>query len=200
MTDIIQLKIILKEVEPTVWRRVQVPADYPLRRAHDVVQAAMGWFDMHLHEFRIGHKVYGQPEIEGDLAFGTRIYNDRNIKLGKIAEKGLHGFEYVYDFGDDWRHDIRIEKATPPDGAVAYPVLVDWSGACPPEDVGGPPGYAEFLQAINDPDHEEHEDVATWWGEDSFDTGYLDLDAVNAMLGRIRAARRKGSKRPPTGS
>lgn len=200
MTDIVQLRITLLDVEPPVWRRVLVPADYPLRRVHDVIQATMGWYDMHLHEFKIGPKSYGQPEVEGGVSFGTRIFSDKNVKLGGIVEKGIRSFLYVYDLGDDWRHEIAVEKVTPPEDGVEYPVLVEWSGACPPEDVGGPPGYGDFLKAINDPEHEDHEDVIAWWGEDSFDTGFLDLDAVNAMLGRIRAARRKGPRRAAAGS
>ncbi|SOE01516.1 plasmid pRiA4b ORF-3 family protein [Caenispirillum bisanense] len=201
MTDIIQLKITLMDVDPPVWRRVQVPADYPLRRVHDVIQATMGWFDMHLHEFRIGGKIYGEPDIEGDLAFGTqgtRIHSDRNVKLGTIVARGVPTFDYVYDFGDDWRHEVAVEKVMPSEDGVDYPVLLDWSGACPPEDCGGSTGYADFLAAINDPDHEEHDEVADWWGEDSFDTGFLDLEAVRAMLGRIRAARRTVPRRKAT--
>lgn len=195
MPDIVQLKITLKGVEPPVWRRVQVPADYPLRRVHDVIQAVMGWLDYHLHEFRVGGKVYGQPEVDGESFGGVRIASDRNVRLGAVVERGETSFTYTYDFGDDWVHEVLVEKVMPPAEGVEYPILVDWSGACPPEDCGGPPGYEAFLEAINDPEHPDHEEVAEWFGEDSFDTGHLYLDAVEAMLSRIRAARRKGPRR-----
>lgn len=87
---------------------------------------------------------------------------------------------------------MKVVRTLAPEQGVDYPVLLEWSGACPPEDVGGPPGYAEFLQAITDPQHEAHQDAVAWNGDDSFDTQFLDLDAVNATLSRIRSLRRKG--------
>jgi hypothetical protein len=195
MTDIVELKVRLRDVEPPVMRRVQIPGDYSLHRVHDVIQAVMGWYDMHLHEFKVGGKTYGQPDIEGELSFGVRIYDDRNIKLGKLIERGVREFTYTYDLGDDWQHDVEVVRTLAPEQGVDYPVLVEWSGACPPEDVGGPPGYEEFLKAISDPEHEEHDDVVAWSGGD-FDPQFLDLEAVDAMLGRIRASRRKGPRKP----
>lgn len=190
MTAIVEVKITLREVELQVTRRVHVPADYSLRRIHDVIQAVMGWYDMHLHEFKVGEKTYGLPDLEGELSFGVRIYDDRNIKLGKLIERGVREFTYTYDLGDDWQHDVEVVQTLAPEQGVDYPVLLDWSGACPPEDVGGPPGYAEFLDAISDPQHERHEELIEWSGGD-FDPQFLDLEVVEVMLGRIRASRRK---------
>ncbi|KJS41158.1 MAG: hypothetical protein VR70_05250 [Rhodospirillaceae bacterium BRH_c57] len=194
MTDIVELKITLRDVEPQVTRLVQIPGGYSLRRVHDVIQAVMGWYDMHLHDFKVGDKTYGVPDLDGPISFGIRTYDDRNIKLEKLIERGVTAFTYIYDFGDDWTHDVQVMRTLAPEEGVDYPVLLEWSGACPPEDVGGPPGYADFLEAINDPEHEAHEDVVAWNGEVSFDTQFLDMDAVNAMLSRIRASRRKGPR------
>lgn len=140
MTDIVELKVILRDIEPPVMRRVQIPGDYSLRRVHDVIQVVMGWYDMHLYEFKLGEKTYGQPDIEGELSFGVRIFDDRNIKLEKLIERGVREFTYTYDLGDDWQHDVEVVRTLAPEQGVDYPVLVEWSRACPPEDVGGPPG------------------------------------------------------------
>ena len=195
--EILQIKITLLDVRPPVWRRVQVPRDLTLRRLHDVIQAAMGWFDCHLHQFEIGDRTYGQAELEeGDDAFGFRLYNDKNTRLNKLVEWNVDRFVYTYDFGDGWEHEIRIEKDARAEPGVEYPIFIDGKRRCPPEDCGGPPGFEEFLHAVNDENHPEHEDLLAWYGE-PFDPDNLELDTVEAMLSRIRGQRRKGPRKGP---
>ncbi len=188
---IVQLKIKLSDIDPPIWRRIKVPADFPLRRLHDVIQAVFDWLDYHLHQFEVGDRIYGSPK-QGDGDFGEKhLYSDRNIKLGALLDRGVQRFIYRYDFGDDWEHVITVEQITDPEDGVEYPILVDGARRAPPEDCGGPPGFEAFLEAMLDEGHEEHVALMDWYGE-HFDPDDMELDAVEAMLGRIRASRRKG--------
>ena len=188
---IVRLRIELSDTEPPIWRRVDVPADFPLRRLHDVIQAVFDWVGYHRHQFEIDDRIYGAPEHDdGDLE-GTRLYSDRNIRLGALLDRGVERFVYRYDFGDDWEHVVTVERVLDPEDGVDYPILVDGARRAPPEDCGGPPGFEAFLEAMRDEAHEEHEAMMGWYGE-RFDPEDLELEAVEAMLGRIRASRRKG--------
>jgi hypothetical protein len=168
-----------------------VPADFPLRRVHDVIQAVFDWLDYHLHQFEIGDRIYGAPEYDDEDIGGEHLYSDRNIRLGALLDRGVERFIYRYDFGDDWEHVITVEGVLDPEDGVEYPILVDGARRAPPEDCGGPPGFDAFLEAMLDEAHEEHEAMMDWYGE-RFDPDDLELEAVEAMLGRIRASRRKG--------
>ncbi len=188
---IVRLRIELSDMDPPIWRRVDVPADFPLRRVHDVIQAVFDWLDYHLHQFEVGDRLYGAPEYDdGDIG-GKHLYSDRNVRLGALLDRGVERFIYRYDFGDDWEHVITVEGVLDPEDGVEYPILVDGARRAPPEDCGGPPGFEVFLEAMRDEAHEEHEAVMAWYGE-RFDPDDLELDVVEAMLGRIRASRRKG--------
>lgn len=195
VTHILELTITLRDVPSPVWRRVQVPATFTLRRVHDVIQATMGWGGHHLHEFVVGDRRYGSadsmPTAPGS---GDRVFSDRNVRLAHLVERGVDTFSYTYDFGDDWFHVVTIGATMPAEPGVACPRLVDARGACPPDDVGGPPGYEAFLEAIGDPGHPDHADMIAWLGTDRFDPAAVDVDAIEARLTPIRASTRKGPR------
>ena len=135
---IARLKIELCDIDPPIWRRVDVSADLSLRRIHDVIQAVFDWQGYHLHQFEIGDRLYGATEsAEGGLD-GRRLYSDKNARLSKLLDRGEQAFLYRYDFGDDWAHLIRVEEVLDPAEGVRYPVLVDGARRAPPEDCGGP--------------------------------------------------------------
>lgn len=192
--DIVQIRIALQDIEPPVWRRVQVPVDYSLRHLHDVIQAVMDWLDYHLHQFEIGEKLYGQPEIAGGDHSGPKLYSDRNTRLAQLIERGVERFIYTYDFGDDWQHDIEFERTLRARAGIEYPILVAGERQSPPEDCGGPFGFLEIVDALSDPDHPDHEELFDWYGE-RFDPEDMNLDTVEAMLSRIRGRRRMGRKK-----
>jgi hypothetical protein len=151
-----RLKITLRDCQPPIWRRIVVRADMKLDRLHRVIQTAMGWSDCHLHQFVVGRVFYGQPDLEGD------------------------------DFGDSWEHEVLVEEVLPPDPDFKHPVCLDGANACPPEDCGGSPGYAEFVDAIADPKHEQHEEMKEWVGG-AWDATRFSLEHTNAGLKRIKA-------------
>jgi hypothetical protein len=175
-----QLKITLRNVRPPVWRRLLVPGGTTLARLHDVVQDAMGWTDSHLHQWEVGGRQgerYGVPDPDWGL---DDVRDERRIKLSAVAVKGAK-FAYWYDFGDDWWHDVLVEDVRPKARGEQLPRCIAGRRACPPEDVGGPWGYAEFLEAYGDPEHPRHEEFREWAGT-GFEPEAFDLEATNELL------------------
>jgi len=176
---IYQLKITLKEVKPPIWRRLQVKSDITLLALHKTIQKVMGWTDSHLHEFIVKGVSYGDSEDEDAL-------NERRHRLNKLLLEEKEKFFYVYDFGDNWEHVILLEKILPFDADARYPVCLTGKRSGPLEDCGGPWGYMELLDVLEDPNHPEYEERMEWTGED-FDPEMFDIDEIN---GRLRGCRR----------
>ncbi len=178
-----QLKVTLRGVsKPPVWRRVLVDADASLGELHQVIVTAMGWDDSHLHMFSDDTTRYSIPDADLDCE------DEDGFALADVLVEPGERLRYLYDFGDDWDHDIKLEKVLPPGAdqpATAIPVCLAGKGACPPEDCGGPWGYADLKETIADPSDEEHEERVEWLGlEDpsDFDPAAFDLASVNARL------------------
>jgi len=193
---IARLEVTLADVEPKVVRRVDVPLKIRLDRLHLVMQAAMGWTNSHLFAFTVGGTSWGvaDPDFDDDTLPASEV-----TLSDLVEDTGTRTFHYLYDFGDDWDHVVRLERVFDADPLERYPQLVMAEGRCPPEDVGGPPGYAEFLQAIADPDHEEHEHLLGWCGG-SFDPADPGLERLLADLDRLAkrwAPRPRQPKTPP---
>lgn len=174
---IYQFKITLLGVTPPIWRRIQVP-DGTLDDLHEHIQTAMGWTNSHLHQFMIrGHR-YGDPQLldngfEDKDALLDSTETELSVLLAK-ARKSMK-FGYQYDFGDSWEHEVVFEGPIAAEPGVRYPRCVEGARACPPEDVGGVWGYADFLAAIRNPKHEEHETMLEWIG------GKFDPDKFSAV-------------------
>jgi hypothetical protein len=171
----LELEVTLRDVEPRIWRRIVVPESMTLRHLHDVLQIAMGWDDSHLYLFAIGDDDYGEVEDMDELGDVHRT------RLGTLVEPGAV-FRYDYDFGDGWEHDVRVVRRTTAD----RPHCLDGARACPPEDCGGPHGYARLMDVLADPARPEHAELTDWLDR-PVDAEAFDLDAVDAAL---RAARR----------
>jgi hypothetical protein len=172
-----QLSVALDDIEPAVWRRLQVPADFTLEKLHYVLQDALGWQNSHLHEFRIGDARYGL--ILADEPDPT-LRDDRRIHLRDVAGKGSR-FTYVYDFGDDWMHSIHVEEVLASNPTVKVPRCTGGARAAPPEDSGGPSGYMELVAALADPENERNRELAQWIDAE-FDPARFDLAATNEAL------------------
>jgi hypothetical protein len=173
-----QLKISLKGAKPPIWRRLLIADSVSLPQLHRAIQVAMGWTDSHLHQFIVEGECYGMPDPDLDE---LEMLDETRVKLGQIMKREKDSIIYEYDFGDGWEHKITLEKILPFDPKVSLPQCVKGKGACPPEDVGGIWGYAEFLKAIADPSHPEHEEFKEWVGGD-FDPQLFDIEEVNGML------------------
>lgn len=179
-----QFKITLKDIVPPIWRRIQV-RDCTLDKLHERIQTAMGWTNSHLHQFKIGGVLYGDPQLllegfEDDLD----IVNSLETRLREIVpEEGKRfQFEYEYDFGDGWEHEVLFEGCLRAEKGARYPLCLEGERACPPEDVGGTRGYQEYLDAMADPEHEEHAEYLEWRGP--FDPEGFDAEAATKMMRR----------------
>ena len=180
---IYQAKITLKGIRPPIWRRVQVPGAIRLSALHKVIQTVFGWTDSHLHQFVIDRVSYGQPDD-----FDQAVRDETGVTLVGAAGTRIKRFAYVYDFGDNWEHEVVVEKAIGGDSGRERPQCLGGRRHRPPEDCGGPPGYAEFLRAIRDLRHPEHAAMLEWVGG-AFDPEAFDLAAVNRALAGLRLAR-----------
>jgi Plasmid pRiA4b ORF-3-like protein len=176
-TSVHQLKVTLRDTKPPIWRRIQVTSDTTLAKLHEILQIVMGWTDSHLHQFVIDQEYYGVPLPD----FGFEVKNEKRLKLGDIASGEKRKFAYEYDFGDGWQHEIVVEKILPVEAGKQYPICITGKRACPPEDIGGTGGYDDFVEAIKDPRHPQHEEMLEWAGG-SFDAEAFDVEAVNREL------------------
>lgn len=176
-----QFKIVLKDIKPPIWRRIQVPETYTFWDFHVAIQDVMGWEDYHLHEFEminpfIGEKVrIGLPH--GDYDWSRETLPGWKQKISEYFSMENRLAIYTYDFGDNWEHIIKLEKIIPRKVNTEYPVCIAGERACPPEDCGGPWGYEEFLRIIRNPKHKEHKEMLKWIG-DKFDPERFDLKEI----------------------
>jgi hypothetical protein len=195
---IARLLVQLDDVSPAVRRRIEVPLNMRLDRLHQVMQIVMGWENYHLYEFRIGRSIrYGEPDPDWDFAGSSSLPASRASLADLLARIPARSkkFTYVYDFGDDWQHTVKLEALVTAEAGVSYPRLVSAERACPPEDVGGPWGYAHYLAAIGDPAHPRHAEMLEWRGE-GFDPAKVDVVAMQRDLEAFakRSTRRSRAK------
>lgn len=185
--DALELVATIAETDPPIWRRLRVPAALLLGELHHVLQIAFGWTDSHLHEFKVGNIGFGMIDLEEELF----VVDEYAAPLGAVAAVGSK-LDYCYDFGDDWRHEIRVERADyEPSCSIT---CLGGERACPPEDCGGVHGYSELLEVLANPKHEEHRATRTWVGR-RFDPEKVDIAAVNKKLAALDKRFRRGRKR-----
>lgn len=171
-----QFKIQLKGVsKPPVWRRILIPATFDFERFHFVIQAAFGWENYHLYLFSTsGYGSESYIGVPNDEWFEEDLLDSREVKLSEVFYHEKQKYTYIYDLGDDWVHQIVLEKLIDENRIRAE--LVAGRGACPPEDCGGAIGYNRMLDIMEDPDHPEYDDVCDWleleedefWDADGF--------------------------------
>lgn len=180
--DLLQLKIELAWIKPAIWRRIVVPESITLGKLHQVLQIAFNWHDCHLHEFDFGGERFGIPDPEFDW---EPVRPETRVQL-KTALGNMTSFRYVYDFGDDWEHRIKVEKRFPGVPELSHhAMLLKAVNAAPPEDVGGASGYANFVAAMTDPDHPEHASMRDWYGN-PFHPAFVDINGINVALSNFK--------------
>lgn len=182
ISEVYQFKITLLESSPPIWRRIQV-TDGTLDQLHEQIQTAMGWTNSHLNHFRIDGKLYGDPMLMEENFEELGYADSTKVRLSEIlpAKGGRFRFEYEYDFGDGWMHEILFEGRVPAEAGKKYPICLDGARACPPEDVGGVWSYQEFLAAISDPKHKMHEEMQEWIGRKFDPEAFNPLGATRRM-------------------
>ena len=155
-----ELKIVLEDIDPPVWRTVLVPSAISLAEMHRVIQLAMGWEDYHLFQFTIKGIKY--EVLEPWLIQEPDILDASNAVLGDLVTKAGESFIYEYDFGDNWTHKITALKVGPAEAGTNLPRCVSGERACPPEDCGGPFGFMSILDAIADPNSDDAGEILEW--------------------------------------
>jgi len=181
------LKVTLLESTRPIWRRIHVSEHVTLGDLHYALQITMGWENAHLHEFHIGRKQYGM-DIE-DPYREESINNEDEYKLREVIKRKGQEFDYIYDFGDHWQHQVIVEAVSQPEPDVLYPICLGGERRCPPEDCGGMMGYDNLLAILKDPTHDEYESYREWLPE-GFDPDRFDIEEVNASLDEIDVWRR----------
>jgi len=193
---VIEANVTIRDIEPRIWRRLLLSADLNLAQLHEVLQASLGWTDSHLHQFIVGGLVFGAPEFDDGFADvdSPETFEATNVRLKDFSfyPNDPPTLLYEYDFGDGWVHEIDLKRIAGETG-TQYPICMDGARNAPPEDVGGPFGYAEFLEAWNDPSHEEHKAMRRWAGR-KFDPERFDPEvstkAIRKALRRCRGGYR----------
>ncbi len=175
-----RLRISLNEVRPSVWRRVLVRETCTLARLHEVIQIAMGWENSHLHMFTFDGRRFGNPKW-----LDMPGLESESIQLRKVLTQPKQRMFYAYDFGDGWHHEVALEAIEDAHPLAKFPKCVDGARACPPEDIGGPPGYEEFVTAMRNLDHPNSRHFRTWWGG-RFDPEHFPITSVNKDLKPLR--------------
>lgn len=174
---IYQLNITILDSNPSIWRRVLIGDDTLLPDLHKIIQSVMGWTNSHMHQFIQRGVCYGASDPWGEM----EVKNYEKIKVSSLLKKENDRLIYEYDFGDNWAHDIVLEKISEKEEGQYYPVCIDGENACPPEDCGGIWGYEDMLMILNNPGHEEYEDTLEWLGDD-FDPQDFNKEEVNQLL------------------
>ena len=181
--NVYQLKIVLKDIKPSIWRRFQVAGDIRFSDLSRVIQIVMGWQDAHLHVFQVGEKPIGVPDPE--FPSSDEIINEADVRLNQVVKGEKIKFTYEYDFGDGWQHELTVEKVLAGEQGEPLPRCLAGKRNCPPEDCGGPWGYADLLKALADPGHPEHDEIMTWL-DGEFDPEKFDMEELNQLLRIIR--------------
>jgi hypothetical protein len=176
-----RFKIILQDADPAIWRRIETK-DVTLEKLHELIQTAMGWTNSHLHQFEIADARYTDPRFMTDDFddFGALDYS--GIRISDLVAK--HGSKlrlgYEYDFGDGWQHKVVLEEVTESEPGADYPRCIDGARACPPEDVGGVYGFADYVEAITNPKHNQYREFLEWSGP--FDPAQFDAAKVTRRM------------------
>lgn len=194
------MKITLLEIEPPIWRRFVAPTFMKLHHFHACLQEIMGWDDAHAYAFTINGNRFASKDggFHVDNMWDREdSYDASKYELCQLIKPGMT-FQYEYDFGDGWEHEIVVENDTA-DRTSKHPFYcLEGERACPPEDCGGPRGYESLLETLADPNDPEHDDMTDWLegvGYDRFDSEFFDPDRSNRGMGVSRPGRERSQKK-----
>ncbi len=177
-----QFKITLIDTHPVVWRRIQI-TDCTLGVFHEHIQWAMGWTNTHLHRFEIGGREYGDPKLMEEQMAGFGMIDSTTTMLSNVLPRNNKRLriQYEYDFGDSWLHEVLFEGRKEVQADRKYPICLEGERACPPEDVGGVWGYADFLDAIRNKRSERGKEFLAWVGG-KFDPSEFDPEQATTDM------------------
>ncbi len=185
---LMKLHVKIMDIAPSIWRLVVLPEETTLFQFHKVLQAAFGWTNSHLHEFRTKtsrfsskspHKIdsmWMDADDEGE--------SEEDTTIGSVLKRTGASMVYTYDMGDNWEHLITLKGPCLADKAPGFCAVLDGARACPPEDCGGVPGYENLVEIMSDANHPEHEEMIDWLGE-RFDPDYFDVTQAHKAVKKL---------------
>ena len=179
LVEVYVIKVTLLGTRPPVWRRILVPRDITLQHLHRTLQTVMGWTNSHLHQFVVQRRTFSDPRSRG----GTKVTNENRTRLGELIWTVGAKLLYEYDLGDGWQHELLLEEVLLGDESFQQ-ICVAGKRCCPPEDCGGPQGFAELLKALQNANDPSHEEVCAWLGD--FVPESFSADETNQRLRRRR--------------
>jgi Plasmid pRiA4b ORF-3-like protein len=180
-----QIKISLKDIRPEIWRRIQIDSETSFYEMHHIIQIVMDWWNYHLYQFVISNPFnrsrirIGNPELLDD----SEALVDRSTLISSILANEKDTLNYEYDFGDSWKHLIKLEKIIQI-GKIAHPKCIDGKRNTPPEDCGGVPGFYNFIEIMSDKKNKEYKSTKKWYGGD-YDPDFIDIQKINQNLENI---------------
>lgn len=177
--EIYRVRVSMRDIEPVIWRQIELSGQTTLKQFHRILQIAMGWENYHLHEFLVGGQRYGGPDPDYDGP--GEVIRESGVRLTSVLPQPGSEMLYVYDFGDYWQHEIRLEAVLGPESGAYYPRVLNGARSCPPEDCGGTGGYADLLEILMNPAHKEFEDMRQWTGS-RFNAEVFSAEAANERL------------------
>jgi hypothetical protein len=178
-----QLHVALLDVTPVIRRRLWIPGNLKISKLDRVKQEAFGWTNSHLHEFRIAGDRYGMTEIES-IDGDEDLKSDKKITVAKVLPDSVKEFEYEYDFGDGWRHRVVVEGTMAATRYNDWPLCLSGENACPPEGIGDPGGFEDFMQSMAD--HEEDDHFENWnWHSGPFVPKGFDVNTINTRIRKL---------------
>jgi hypothetical protein len=175
--EVYVIKVTLLGTSPPVWRRILVPRNITLQNLHRTLQTVMGWTNSHLHQFVLQRQGFSHTRSRGE----TKVANEKGTRLGALIWAVGASLVYEYDFGDGWQHELLLEKVLIGDESFQQ-ICVAGKRCCPPEDCGGPQGFAELLQALQDTNHPGHDEACEWLGD--YVPESFSADVINRRLRR----------------
>ena len=183
MQEIVQLKVSIVHSKPLIWRQIQVTKDTTFFELHHIIQISFGWDNYHMFEFDLeGYRIGEVDEEEKDNGYGSdQLLDSREVRLKDVITQPKDIINYLYDFGDGWRHQIKVEKFLPIDTATKYPTCIDGQMNCPPEDCGGIGSFYHCIDVVNDKKHPNYKEIAQWFNK-NYDIKKFDKEKVNRKL------------------
>lgn len=169
---IIRFQIMIEDIQPPIYRKLDVPNTFSFEQLHHLIQIAFDWTNSHMYEFFNGTETIGEEDAKVDAS---------KLMLKERFYEPKQSIDYVYDFGDNWEHQVKVEKIFDADSKKRYPTCISGQRAAPPEDVGGFGGYEEFLEAMEDDERPEHEHYLEWVGH-YFDSEAFSRAEVNRTI------------------
>lgn len=199
------IKITLEDSNPLIWRKVIVPSGITFKTFHNIIQFSIGWKDCYLYDFNIkeeklritcdeetidDYELYSKMKLTDKndpngyvrKMIEIRPKHSKDVKIDSYLTK-WNSIEYIYDFGDYWIHNITLEEVIE-DYQYDYPTCIEAEGACPPEDVGGITGYADFLEIMKNKNHSQHIKLKKWADSQNYKEAF-DIQHTNMLMADI---------------